>query len=44
MRLQHVRFWLNNDDMEPRWIICAYIGQGFLDLRVGRHRWRLHRG
>jgi len=41
MRLQHVRFRGDND-MEPRWIICAYIGEGFLDLRIGRHRWRLH--
>jgi hypothetical protein len=38
MRLQHVRF----QRPEPRWIISAYIGEGFLDLRCGRHRWRLH--
>jgi hypothetical protein len=31
-----------HDDIEPRWIVCAYIGEGFLDLRIGLHRWRLH--
>jgi hypothetical protein len=30
------------DDMNPRWIICAYVGEGFLDFRLGPHRWRLH--
>lgn len=43
MRLQHVRFeYPSGDDMNPRWIICAYVGEGFLDLRIGRRRFRLH--
>lgn len=43
MRLQHVRYqYPIYDDDTVRWIICGYVGEGFLDLRIGRHRWRLH--
>ena len=43
MRLQHVRYqYPIYDDDTVRWIVCAYVGEGFLDLRIGRHRWRLH--
>jgi hypothetical protein len=46
VRVQHVRFEHHarrrSIGTEPRWIVCAYVGEGFLDLRVGCHRWRLH--